>query len=146
MTLFTVQEKRAILFLIGSLVLGYGIKLYNQSHYYDGFTALTKKEKESFKQTAELAYSSIGKSSEKETKVLKGGSSEKDYTPETEIININTAQKQDLIKLPKIGEVTAERIIRFRDDYGPFKTFDDLMKVKGIGPKTLAKLKSQITL
>jgi competence protein ComEA len=51
-----------------------------------------------------------------------------------------------LVKLPKIGPVTAERIIRFRDDYGPFKSIDDLLKVKGIGPKTLEKLKPQITL
>ena len=65
---------------------------------------------------------------------------------DTEIININTAEKQDLVKLPKIGTVTAERIIRFRDDFGPFKTFDDLLKVKGIGLKTLEKLKPLIIL
>jgi len=42
-----------------------------------------------------------------------------------------------LVKLPKSGTVTAERIIRFRDDYGPFKSFDDLLKVKGIGLRHL---------
>ena len=69
-----------------------------------------------------------------------------DYKPQTEIININTAEKQNLVKLPKIGTVTAERIIRFRDEYGPFESIDGLLKVKGIGPKTLEKLKPQITL
>jgi competence protein ComEA len=51
-----------------------------------------------------------------------------------------------LVILPKIGTVTIERIIRFREDYGSFKSIDDLLKFKGIGPKTLEKLKPQITL
>ncbi len=57
------------------------------------------------------------------------------------LIDINTAPKIDLLTLPKIGPVTAERIITYRDDYGPFKSIDDLLKVKGIGVKTLKKLK-----
>ena len=71
---------------------------------------------------------------------------EKKYKPTIEIININTADKQDLIKLPKIRAVTDDRIIRFRDDFGSFETLDDLIKIKGIGPKTLEKLKHHITL
>jgi len=51
-----------------------------------------------------------------------------------------------LIKLPSIGPVTAERIMRYRDDYGRFNTIEDLKNVKGIGSKTLEKLKTHITL
>ena len=46
--------------------------------------------------------------------------------------------------LPKIGPLTAERIIRFRDDFEPFQSIDDLAKIKGIGPKTLERLKTRI--
>jgi len=142
MTLFTKREKNVILFLVCTLTLGYGVKLYQGSHLYDDFKPVTLIEKESFEKKATLAYDiSKGKglnSSESST--------ENDSKPQTEIININTAEKQNLVKLPKIGTVTAERIIRFRDDYGPFKSIDDLLKVKGIGPKTLEKLKPQITL
>jgi len=142
MTLFTKREKHVILFLVCTLILGYGVKLYQGSHLYDDFKPVTSIEKESFEKKARLAY---------DTSKRKGlnsseSSTENDSKPHTEIININTAEKQNLVKLPKIGTVTAERIIRFRDDYGPFKSFDDLLKVKGIGPKTLEKLKPQITL
>jgi comEA protein len=142
MTLFTKREKHVILFLVCTLTLGYGVKLYQGSHLYDDFKPVTSIEKESFEKKARLAY---------DTSKRKGlnsseSSTENDSKPQTEIININTAEKQNLVKLPKIGTVTAERIIRFRDDYGPFKSFDDLLKVKGIGPKTLEKLKPQITL
>lgn len=57
-------------------------------------------------------------------------------------VNINSAGKSELMKLPKIGPVTAERIIRYRDDYGSFKIIDDLSKVKGIGSKTLDKIRA----
>ena len=142
MTLFTKREKHVILFLVCTLILGYGVKLYQGSHLYDDFKPVTSIEKESFEKKARLAY---------DTSKRKGlnsseSSTENDSKPQTEIININTAEKQNLVKLPKIGTITAERIIRFRDNYGPFKSFDDLLKVKGIGPKTLEKLKPQITL
>ena len=141
MTLFTEREKHVILFLVCTLILGYGVKLYQGSHLYDDFKPVTLIEKETFEKKATLAYVI----SKREGLNSSDSSTEKDYKPQTEIININTAEKQNLVKLPKIGIVTAERIIRFRDDYGPFKSFDDLLKVKGIGPKTLEKLKPQIT-
>ena len=139
MTLFTEREKHVIIFLVCTLILGYGVKLYQGSHLYDDFKPVTLIEKETFEKRATLAYD-ISK------RERLNSSTEKDYKPQTEIININIAEKQNLVKLPKIGIVTAERIIRFRDDYGPFKSLDDLLKVKGIGPKTLEKLKPQITL
>ena len=142
MTLFTQQEKHVILFLVCTLTVGYGVKLYQGSHLYDDFKPVTLIEKETFEKKATLAY----EISKREGLNSSESSTEKDYKPQTEIININTAEKKNLVKLPKIGIVTAERIIRFRDDYGPFKSLDDLLKVKGIGPKTLEKLKPQITL
>ena len=142
MTLFTKREKHVILFLVCTLTLGYGVKLYQGSHLYDDFKPVTSIEKESFEKKARLAYDTSKRKGLNSSESSTGN----DSKPQTEIININTAKKQNLVKLPKIGPVTAERIIRFRDDYGPFKSIDDLLKVKGIGPKTLEKLKLQITL
>ncbi len=62
-----------------------------------------------------------------------------------EIININTANKAELMTLPKVGQVTAERIIRYREEFGEFQTANDIVNVKGIGPKTFEKLKKRIT-
>lgn len=60
-------------------------------------------------------------------------------------ININTALAGDLQLLPGIGEVTAERIIEYRELKGPFKNPGDLMKVKGIGDKKFEQLLQYIT-
>ncbi len=56
-------------------------------------------------------------------------------------VNINTAKESDLKKLPRIGPAIAKRILEYRKVYGPFKSNDDLQKVKGIGKSTLEKLK-----
>lgn len=61
-------------------------------------------------------------------------------------ININTANEFDLIKLSGIGEVKAQQIIAWREEHGEFKSTDDLIKVNGIGPKTVANIKDVITL
>jgi len=56
-------------------------------------------------------------------------------------VNINTADKALLVQLPGIGPVTADTIIKYRQTNGQFKSIEELTKVKGIGDKTLAKLK-----
>ena len=60
-------------------------------------------------------------------------------------IDINTADAAALQTLPGIGETKAAAIIAHREANGPFATVDDLKNVKGVGEKTLEKLKEQIT-
>jgi competence ComEA-like helix-hairpin-helix protein len=64
--------------------------------------------------------------------------------PGTLKVNINKASMDELISLPYIGEVKARAIIAYRDEHGPFKTPEDLLNVKGIGPKTLERIKDFI--
>jgi len=57
---------------------------------------------------------------------------------------LNSAGKIDLMKLPGIGEKTAEKIIEYRNNFGKFRHPQDIMNVKGIGEKKFEKLKSFI--
>ncbi len=52
-------------------------------------------------------------------------------------IDINTAPWTELCELPRIGPALARRIIEQRQQQGPFRSSEDLLKVRGIGPKTL---------
>jgi len=63
--------------------------------------------------------------------------------PPTEgaLINVNTATLEQLQTLPRIGPVAAQRIIEYRETYGPFSTIEELTQVKGIGEKTLEKIR-----
>ena len=62
-----------------------------------------------------------------------------------EKINLNTATLEELTKLKRIGPAYAQRIIDYREKYGPFERIEDLMKVKGIGQKTFDANKDIIT-
>ncbi len=59
-------------------------------------------------------------------------------------VNINTADETALTALKGIGKVKAKAILEYRQNNGPFKTVDELEKVKGIGEKTVANLRDQL--
>ena len=62
-----------------------------------------------------------------------------------EMININTATKEELMQLDGVGDAIAGRIVEYREANGPFKAPEDITKVKGIGPATYEKNKDRIT-
>ena len=59
-------------------------------------------------------------------------------------ININTATKEELMKLKGVGEAKAVLIITYRENNGGFKEITDLMKIKGIKQKFFDKIKDNI--
>lgn len=61
-------------------------------------------------------------------------------------VNINTAGATELQTLPGIGKVTAEQIVQHRLEHGKFSSLEDLVQVKGVGPKTLEKIRALITI
>ena len=60
-------------------------------------------------------------------------------------IDINTASALELEQLPGIGPKTAEAIVAYRVENGPFASIDAIVEVKGIGPATLANIQELIT-
>jgi competence protein ComEA len=56
-------------------------------------------------------------------------------------VDINQVQWPELSQLPEVGETLARRIVDSRSVNGPFKDNDDLRRVRGIGPRTLERIK-----
>jgi competence protein ComEA len=61
-----------------------------------------------------------------------------------ELINVNTASAAELDELPGVGPATAAAIIEYRREHGPFQRPEDLLQVRGIGPKKLAKMRDRV--
>jgi len=58
-----------------------------------------------------------------------------------EQLDLNQATTEQLQLLPRIGPVTAERIQFYRSQKGAFRSIEELDEVKGIGPKTIQRLR-----
>lgn len=59
-------------------------------------------------------------------------------------LDLNSARVEEFVLLPGIGEVRANAIVRYRQEFGPFATVDELIQIKGIGPKTLSGLREMV--
>jgi competence ComEA-like helix-hairpin-helix protein len=65
--------------------------------------------------------------------------------PPAHAVNINSAGATELQQVPGIGPSTAQKILDTRKSYGVFKSVDDLLAIKGIGPKKLEKMRKYLT-
>ncbi|AGY77044.1 helix-hairpin-helix domain-containing protein [Clostridium autoethanogenum] len=59
-------------------------------------------------------------------------------------VNINKASKEELKTISGVGDVTAQKIIDYREKNGKFSSIEDLKKVGRIGDKTIEKIKDKI--
>jgi competence protein ComEA len=62
------------------------------------------------------------------------------------LISINNAGVDELVKLPRVGPKIAQRIVDYRQKNGKFKKLEDLMNVSGIGEKIFKSLEDMIKL
>src|SRR5271156_523087 len=65
--------------------------------------------------------------------------------PPLQPINLNAATSDELQQVPGIGPATADKILQMRKSYGAFKSVDDLLAIRGIGPKRLEKMRKYLT-
>jgi comEA protein len=125
----TRSEQRVLLFLSATLIVGAGIRLYQ----------------ETFPAERQFDYRSIDSSFADFREKLAADSVRQKGSSLGQPININSASKEELVALPGIGSTLADRIIAFRENEGEFGSIEDLQKVKGISKKKLEKLKPHVT-
>ncbi|MFH0931279.1 MAG: ComEA family DNA-binding protein [Candidatus Zixiibacteriota bacterium] len=129
---FTPQESKAIIFLIVVLLMGSGVTVYKKYHPDFAPELLIEKNFPEQKKVFEPVKSSAIPDSI-------------DLKIPDRKVNLNTATLKELESLPGIGPELGKRILEFREKKGNFSSIDELVNVKGIGPKTLEKLKNLIT-
>jgi competence protein ComEA len=124
----TKTERNVILFLAITMLAGAGIRLYQATFP----SALQFDYRES-----DSTFASLSSVPEDSSSVLA-----KEVTGEASgKLDINLATKQELMDLPGIGEVTAERILKYREETGKFNAVEDLRAIKGISKMKLEKIK-----
>ncbi len=125
----TRAEQRVILFLSATLLIGAGIRFYQ----------------EAYPPTRQFDYRSADSSFAAFRDRLASDTIQKQTGTAGPLLDINSASKDELVGLPGIGKTLAERIVLFRENEGEFASVEDLQKVKGISKKKLEKLKPYIT-
>jgi comEA protein len=126
---FTRNEQRVLLFLSVCFLTGGAIKIY-QDHY----------------QPLPVTFMNPILREDGNPESSGGFASSKDQTEIGSIFTVplNTASQTDLEKIPGIGPVMAKRILSYRGQKGRFKTVEELLSVKGMGPKKLLKIRPYI--
>jgi competence protein ComEA len=60
-------------------------------------------------------------------------------------VSLGSATLEQLDELPGVGPITAQKIVDYRTEHGPFRSVDDLDEVPGIGPATIEDLRDLVT-
>ena len=137
------QEKLVLKFLLAALTLGVFAMAYKNTLLKP--SPITKEIQQAAVFQAD-ANSGLLEHSSTSTTVHTNAEVEKSKESSQVLVNISAVGKGELGKITLIGPVTAERVIRYRNDFGGFNIIEELKNVKGIGSKTLEKVKTSITL
>ncbi len=145
-------ELRAVLLILAGIVIGLSVKfmrgetspemysLRAADNLYRSLDSLADAEKTTFTgvDTAGNALPELAKGDTVVHAESPFPTAKKKEMPSGKI-NLNTATKAELMKLPGVGESTAEKIIEFRKNQ-PFRAAEDIMNIKGIGQKKFEKM------
>ncbi|MGB9695707.1 MAG: ComEA family DNA-binding protein [Ignavibacteria bacterium] len=148
---FTKLESRAIILIILAILVGTAIKIVRNQTVSNSFDFESFDKEFIYKTSLYQAVTDLtsedtitNSRTTEETNTKKTEKGKKEQNLKEKSININTATKDELIKLPGVGPSTAEKIIEYREKINGFKKIEDIMKVKGIGQKKFEKMKPYI--
>jgi comEA protein len=126
----TPAERRVILFLTGTLIVGAAIRYYQE--------AFPPEQKFNY-HAADSSFAAFQARIAADTALPDPGHQD-------HLLNINSASMAELLSLPGIGRTLAERIVQHREQEGQFGAVEDLQNIKGISKKKLEKLKPFISI
>ena len=95
------------------------------------------------KTSAEITVSTIATPIPENSTISDSGSPQ---STAQEKININTAEKEELMTLTGVGEAKAQSIIAYREEHGGFQSIEELMQIEGIKEGVFNKIKEDITI
>jgi len=122
--LVTKQEKLVLKFLLAALTLGVLATVYKNTLLEHGSIPKEVEQAAVFKADAKSGLLDHSSSSMTAYTDVAEFAVEKSKESSQILVNINTAGKGELVKLPSIGPVIAERIMRYRTDFGRFNTIE----------------------
>ena len=125
--------------ILAGVVMGYGLILLPKPAVL-AFPDLGREEVETATTESDAPTAGVSRADNARASVSSGRSS-RDVSESSGPVNINTAGEIELARLKGIGPALAKRIIEYREAHGRFKCVDDLQRVNGIGPATVAKNK-----
>ena len=132
---FTRTEAQVLLFLSGTFLLGLGVKYFRSPA--DSPSTVTPDYTRS--DSTFIARSALSRDAAPPSSRSTSGRTK--TPPSAGGISLNRSSREEFMRLPGIGPAYADRIIAYRAEQGPFRTLEDLQNVKGIGPKTFARIK-----
>jgi len=144
----TRQERLVIQFLVVFFLIGTVIHFYKVKTGKSDETMIKRQTSETrqFREMSEHIDSLYAASGSKEVSKSHKKSTSKKAVVINRPVKVNTASKEELMSLPKIGSVIADSIINYRRRNGKFSTMGDLLKVKGISQKTLDRIKGEVAI
>ena len=128
---FTPKESKFIVFLLLTFLIGLGIRVFQIK--WKSLPQTSSLNLENYHSNTHPGISDVLADSSEQAKGIDDINNK--------FVFINTANLDEFKQLPGIGPIKAERIIQYRQAKGYFSSIDELKKVKGIGDKTLQKLR-----
>ncbi len=140
---FTSTERVVVLTLVGAFIIGLGIRLFRQDPTGSPRFDYSASDAEfAARSTARALTPAPARTADTVTApaAARAPGAPGKKAPAIVRVDLNRASKRDLMGLPGVGEVIAERILLYREEHGGFAAVADLMKVKGIGRKKLEQI------
>ncbi|MEW5915268.1 MAG: helix-hairpin-helix domain-containing protein [Gemmatimonadota bacterium] len=149
----TPAERKALLFLAALLLLGAAMRMVSARSRDTARLAMNPRglAQQIAAVDSERVRVYERRRSARARKGPSAGRNSRESRPRTEaadtaiIVDVDHANTAELERLPRIGPALAQRIVKDRDEHGPFGSLEGLTRVKGIGPKLVMQLAAHVT-